>query len=437
VGRRADLNEKTRQLPATPGVYLMKDSKGRTIYVGKARSLRDRVSSYFQPGAQHDVKTATMVEQVCDFETLDTESEVDALLVEARLVKDVQPKYNVELRDDKSFPFLEVTRQEDFPRVRVTRDTRDRKSRYYGPFPHVYELRQAVAALQRVFRFRTCGLDIDANDEKRRYVRPCLLHHIARCTAPCADRISRREYRRDIAALCRFLDGKRKSVIRSLTARMKRASEALAFEHAAGLRDMIHDLEALSDRGVFGEYFGGEIVPAESRDACEKLGELVDLGRKVRTIEGVDIALIAGTDAVGSVVTFVDGKPFKTGYRRFKIRTVEGTDDYAMIGEVVGRRLRRIEKEALPVPDILLIDGGAGQLSSAVATVERVGVRPGRVVTLAKREERVFVEGRDDSIKLPRNSPVLQLLQCVRDEAHRFAQHYHHVLRRKTVFGEK
>jgi excinuclease ABC subunit C len=300
----------------------------------------------------------------------------------------------------------------------------------------VSELRPALASLQRVFRFRTCKLDIQADDDKRRFFRPCLLYHIRRCTGPCADRVDRGSYGRQVHSLGRFLDGQRKAVLRDLSRRMEAASKSLAFEEAATLRDMIRDLENLAERGVFGEYFGGEIVPADGAESCAALGEVLGLGHPVRTVEGVDIALIAGSDAVGSVVTFVDGRPFRSGYRRFRIKTVEGTDDVAMIGEVLSRRFRRIREESLPVPDVLLVDGGAGQVAAAVAASRAAGVAPARIAGLAKKEERIFLPGKAETLKLPRNSPALQLLQCVRDEAHRFARHYHHILRRKSVFGE-
>jgi len=432
---RDDLKRKVSGFPDAPGVYLMKDARGVVIYVGKAKSLRDRVSTYFHEAPADSRRIiSTMMGQVADVEYVEAGSEVDALLMEARLIKDIQPKYNENLRDSKLYPYLEITRGEDFPAVKVTRKRDDPKSKFFGPFTDTRGLRRAVQLLQRAFRFRTCTLEISADDPKRRFQRPCLLYYIERCTAPCAGLVTREEYRRQIILLQRFLEGKRRRVLRALQEDMQRCAEALEYEKAARLRDQIRALEALSKRGKL-DFFPEATQPPviEPRQGLEEMRDLLGLKETPRTIEGVDVATLGGTDAVGSLVTFLDGRPFKSGYRRFRIKRVAGVDDYAMIGEVVERRFRRLREEERPLPDILLIDGGKGHLHAALETLRRLGVRLPRVLAIAKREEVLYQEGPPRELRLPRTSLALRVLQYVRDEAHRFAVHYHHILRGKRI----
>ena len=434
-----ELKKKASALPRTPGVYLMKNARGVVLYVGKANSLRDRVGSYFQEARSGErAQIASMMPQVADFDVISAESGVDALLMEARLIKDLQPKYNADLRDSKLYPYLEITRGDDFPRVFVTRRRDNRKSKYYGPFTDARGLRHAVQLLQRVFKFCTCMRPIRADDPKRRFERPCLLYHLSRCTAPCADRVSREEYLRQIELLQRFLDGKRKRVLRDLQTRMEEFSGGLQFEKAAQARDQIRAFEALSKRGSF-DFFPEAGLPPEMDAAkgLEELRRVLELPALPRAIEGVDISTLGGTDSVASVVTFVDGRPFKPGYRRFRIKSVEGLNDFAMVSEVVARRFRRLAEEQSPMPDILLIDGGKGQLQAATDALEKLGVRPARIVALAKREELLYFGQPPGELRLRRNNPALHVLQYVRDEAHRFAVHYHHILRGKRFRAER
>jgi excinuclease ABC subunit C len=418
-----------RKLPETPGVYLMKDSKGRVLYVGKAKSLRDRVSTYFN-GSYGDPRIRAMVAQVRDIETLPAPSEVDALLMEARLIKDIKPKYNDRLKDDKSFTMLAITRFDDFPKVWVMRETDDVDAEMYGPFTNAGELRDAVRVLQKIFKFATCTIEMRADDPKRRHFRPCLLHAIRRCTAPCADRVTRERYAADIDMLRMFLQGRRDLVLAGLRAKMKEASKRLEFERAAELRDQAKMLESLSKRTEL-DYIEGDITPIDPKEGLEALQAALGLPAPPRTIEGVDIAHVQGGESVGSVVNFVDGIPFKSGYRRYRIRTVEGIDDYAMIREVVTRRFRRLDEEGRVFPDVLLIDGGLGQLNSARAALAELGVTPPLLLSLAKEEETLFRDGKP--VPLEKSSAALRLLMYVRDEAHRFAQHYHHLLRRRAL----
>ena len=434
------LLNKIRHLPKTPGVYLFKDVRGTVLYVGKAKDLRSRVGSYFQDSADllrtRGPEIAHMIGQIVDLDFLDCETEVDALLQENRLIKDIQPPFNERLRDDKTYPYLEIATSDDFPGVYVTRKPRPKGTKLYGPFTNATGLRDALNAMQKVFKFRTCEMEIADGNESRRYFRPCLLHAIHQCSAPCADLISKEEYRRDIDRLKRFLASKRSVVLRQLNREMTEAAEAKRYEEAAKLRDEIKALESLSLSGDPNVDLQPEVFYIDPKAGLEKLSEILDLDQPPRTIEGIDIATLQGDESCGSLVCFIDGKPFKTGYRRFKIKSVEGVDDYAMIREVVIRRYRYAADGEELYPDVILIDGGLGQLHAALSAFDEMDIHPPMVISLAKREEEVYIQARKAPIRLPRNSPALRILQQVRDEAHRFAQHYHHILRRKKTFDE-
>ncbi len=412
VGR---LREHIAQFPKMPGVYLMKDGKGRVLYVGKAKDLRARVSSYFQDSADllrtRGPDIARMAAAVRDIDFLECDTEVDALLQEARLIKDIQPPHNVQLKDGKTFPYLEITTGDDFPGVYVTRQPRIDGSKLYGPFISAGALRDAVNALQKVFRFRTCELEILQDDERRRFFRPCLLFYINRCTAPCADRVTREDYRRDIERLKRFMASKRSVVLREMQKEMKAAAEALDFEEAARVRDRIRAIERLALSGDAAEDVQPEVFQVDPRQGLERLAKVLELEKAPRIIEGIDIANLQGEESVGALVCFIDGKPFKSGYRRFRIRGVAGQD-------------------------VILIDGGLGQLHAALEACRESFVKPPMVVSLAKREEELYTQARQRPIRLPRNDAALRLLQQVRDEAHRFGQHYHHILRSRRQFDE-
>jgi len=446
---RAALVAKVRRFPRAPGVYLMRDPKGRVIYVGKAKSLRARVGNYFQDNPEHTPKIIALVAEVVEVDFLETPSEADALLLESRLIKDIQPKYNNREKDDKTFPYIEITTRDDFPGVFLTRTPQDRGTKLYGPFTSVAWTREAISELQRVFKYRTCTLDIDAADDSRRHFRPCLLAHIDQCTAPCADRIDREEYRKDIDRFKRFLEGSRETVLRELREEMEFAASQLKFEEAKRIRDQIRAIESLAKRGSVRTHVQPEVFHADPRLGLEQLQKLLELPTLPRVLEGIDIATLQGGESVGSLVCFLDGKPHKKGYKRFRIKTVEGVDDYSMIREVVTRRYGKLQAQfdaaaeaGEPVeaesifPDVVLIDGGLGQLHSAMDAFRECGVTAPKLISLAKREEEVYVTARSAPMRLPRNSPALKLLQYARDEAHRFAQHYHHLLRSKKTFEE-
>jgi excinuclease ABC subunit C len=429
-------SRKAREFPDAPGVYLMKDAHDRVIYIGKAKNLRKRTRSYFLRQAMDNFRTANLVREIRDIDYLEAESEIDAVLMEARLIKDIQPKYNRALKDDKSFPYLQITVREEFPRVEVTRSPRAHGVRLFGPFPSASLLRRALAALQKVFKFRTCGLVIKDGDRRRDFYRPCVLASIGDCSAPCHHRVSREEYRKNIRRLCEFLSGKRRKVVGGIRRDMKEAAEAREYEKAARLRDQLLALESLKKRGSVDRHVQPEVFPTDPRRGLHGLRRVFNLKEEPRVIEGVDIAHLGGKETVASVVRFIDGYPFKPGYRRYKIRTVEGVDDFASIAEVVSRRFSGSER-GNPPPDILLIDGGKGQLHAACKALENAPIRPGMVLSLAKREEEIYVPDAAEPLRLSRDSWALRLLQSVRDESHRFAQHYHHILRRKATLGDE
>jgi excinuclease ABC subunit C len=428
--------EKVKTFPAAPGVYLMKDGRGRVIYVGKAVNLRNRAGSYFTKQAAEDFRTANLVLEIKDLDYIQVDSEVDALLLEARLIKDIQPPFNTELKDDKTFPYLEIFVREEFPRVEFTRKPRPRGTKLYGPFTNAKKLRGAIAVLQQVFKFRTCSLDIKQDDERWRWFRPCLLASINQCTAPCNLRISRDEYRRDIRKLRLFLEGKKERLFRELREEMASAAKELKFEKAARLRDQVKALENLNLRGDLKQHAQPEVFQVDPRRGLLGLKKIFDLPSLPRRIEGMDIAHLQGGETVASCVQFIDGLPFKHGYKRFKIRTVEGVDDFASMREVVSRHFRRIQQDGGSFPDILLIDGGKGQLAAAMAALDSIGVVAPFVCSLAKREEEIFLPGQSEPKLLSKHSYALRLLQYVRDESHRFAQSYHHLLRKKSTLDE-
>ena len=430
---------KARALPPVPGVYLMKDAAGVVVYVGKANRLPDRVSSYFLPSTDLGPRKQPMIELIVEFEVLPCEGEWEALLLEARLVKDLKPRFNARLLDDKTYPYLAVTIREEFPGVYITRDPaheRFRGARIYGPFTSGAALRHAVQLLQRVFQFRTCDLELRSDDPRNMGYRPCILANIDQCTAPCANRISAARYRQDIDRFCRFLESRRGEMLRELRAEMQAASDERRYEAAAVLRDQIEAIEKLDERerrGREGEFDWQPEVTISAKDpraGCRSLQRTLGLESEVRCVEAVDIAHLGGGDTVGSLVCFIDGRPFKDRYRRFQVRSVSN-DDYQAIREVVSRRFR--EADASSLPEVLLIDGGPGQLAAALEALEGCPMRPPIVVGLSKREELLHLPEDAEPLRLSRNHAGLQLCQAIRDEAHRFAQHYHHLLRRKRL----
>ena len=540
-------------MPPRPGVYLFKDARGNILYVGKAVNLRHRVSSYFGSGQKPDPKIRRLVSRIADLEYFVTASEQEALILELNLIKRHHPRYNVRLKDDKTFPYLKIDLTEEWPRVQITRRLEENGGRYFGPFASARSIRQTLRLLKGIFPFRSCSKPITGTDQ-----RPCLEYHIGNCLAPCIGAVSRREYAGVIRQVILFLEGKQERVVKKLKAQMERAAESTDFEKAARLRDQIQAVERVvegqkiaarvrgeqdviafegdgdqayvqvffirggkligresfllrgtsyeppgritagfikqfyasaphippllllqhpvEDAAVLGDWLsarrggrvkiqvpvrGGKkelvgIVAENARQgleqlkirqlaspraisaALEEIQKELNLPRPPARIEGYDISDIQGAAAVGSMVVFEQGKARPAHYRRFKIKTVTGVDDYAMLGEVLKRRFKRGAEASdswAVRPDLVLIDGGKGQLGAALGAMKEVGADSIPAAGLAKENEEIFIPGKSKPIILPRSSPGLQLLQRLRDEAHRFALGYHQRVRQKQAFA--
>lgn len=416
--RLAELKEKVRGFPQAPGVYKMWDREGRLIYVGKAGSLRKRVMSYFS-STYKGAKTERLLKEVWDISYELAEDEHSALLMEERLIKEHRPKYNIALRDDKTYPLLRIgIRDEGLPRVQVVRrPEKDEKARFFGPFANVKLLRMALKGLRFLYPFRTC----------RTYRKSCVYADIGLCLAPCKREVSPEEYARVRDGLVSVFSGDFAGAVEELFRRMNESARREDFESASFFRDSALALSSLLGAGTVEQ--GGLL-------AVYDLKERLDLPILPRRIEGFDVSNIMGEYAVASMVSFWDGRPDKKNYRRYRIKTVEGANDVAMIYEVVKRRCVRIARGEFTPPDLFLIDGGPAQLKSALKALMETNLEI-YVVALAKEREEVYLPGRRQPIVLPRESAGLRLLQAVRDEAHRFAITYHRKLRHKGLIPKR
>jgi excinuclease ABC subunit C len=413
-----DLKAKVKSLPALPGVYMMKDRDGVVLYVGKAGNLRKRVSSYFYPNRRMNERIDRLVSLIEDVEYMVTSTEAEALIYENSLIKQLEPKYNVALRDDKSYPMLKLTVNEKFPRIFITRRKQDDGAIYYGPYANAKLLKEAILILRQIFPLRTCA---------KMPKNVCLNYHIKQCVAPCAGKVTDEEYAGIVLELKLFLEGKRTELLKLLTQKMTAASRKEEFEQAAHLRARI---EALST-------IGHDSVSYKPLGQIEELRTVLGIEKPLEIIEGFDVSNIMGKEAVGSMVHFFKGRPKKNEYRKFKISTVSGVDDYAMMREIVGRRYSRLLQEKKAMPDLILIDGGKGHLAAAVGELEKLGLSGIPTIGIAKEFEHIFVKDKKDPLILPKESKALDLLQRVRDEAHRFAISYHRVLRSKKFLNKK
>ena len=545
--------EQLRGLPTSPGVYLFKDAEGNIIYVGKAATLRHRVGSYFGAGQKLTPKLQRMVSKVADLDYFVTSSEQEALILELNLIKRHHPRYNVRLKDDKTFPYLKIDLNEDWPRVHITRRLEEDGGRYFGPFASAKSVRQTLKLIKGIFPFRSCSKPITGTD-----TRACLDYDIGHCLAPCIGVVSREEYAEVIKQVILFLEGKQERVVQQLESKMNQAAEALDFEKATRLRDQIQAVERVvegqriattvkgeqdviafagdKDQAYVQVFFirnskligresfllqgtryeepsqimtsfikqfyassphippllllqhpvedmamlqgwlqgkrGGRVkiqvprrgnrrqlvnIVAENAQqgleqlkikqlasptalsaALEEIKRELQLPRLPSRIEGYDISDIQGAAAVGSMVVFDKGKPKPAHYRRFKIKTVSGIDDYAMLGEVLKRRFKRAGGASdtwAILPDLILIDGGKGQLNAAREAMQEMGVTSVPTASLAKENEELFIPQKPEPITLPRSSSGLQLLQRLRDEAHRFALGYHQRVRKRETFA--
>jgi excinuclease ABC subunit C len=539
-----------KEVPDKPGVYLMKGETGGIIYVGKAKSLRKRVRSYFRKG-NHTFKTKIMIDHIDDFDYIVTDTEVEAYILEANLIKKYQPKFNIRLKDDKTYPYIKVTTNEDFPRIFKTRLVNKDGAQYYGPFANVNAIYKTIDVLKDLFSLRTCKKDIVEGEPDDR---PCLNYHIEKCQGPCIGAISKEKYRGLVDQVCLFLSGRQTELVDSIEEKMYQASEENDYEKAAEYRDQMQALKEISkqqkvmstrniDQDIMaliqgedgracvqlllvrnGKLMGQEyfmLEGAEEKESSEIMGSFLQQfyeqspqipdellvnsdysygqlledrlrqkkkkivkiqrpsrGEKKRLIEmaernakqnlkkveirekykekrtveavkqladdislevephrieGFDISNIQGTDPVASLVVFKGGSASKKDYRRFKIKTVEGPDDFAMMKEVLERRYSRLLREGKDMPDLVLVDGGKGQLNAAYEVLCGLGLDDLGIIGLAKREEEVFLPGQKEPVIIPKRSPALHLLQRVRDEAHRFAVNYHRKLRSRRL----
>ena len=551
-----ELKEKLKHIPQAPGVYLFKDKNKKVIYVGKARLLRNRVRSYFQTGRMVDAKLARLVSKIYDVETIVADSEIEALILEANLIKEYKPRYNVNLKDDKSFPYIRVT-NEKFPRIFPTRKIVKDGSKYFGPYTDVKNMRDLLRVAKRIFPIRSCNLNLTEKNIAAGKFKVCLNYHIKKCMGPCEGLISEKEYGEIVKHVIDFINGRDRIVVEELQKKMERYARDFEFEKAAVVRDQIQNLKNFQyrqkvvtpeeiDRDLFvvysedddactvifkirdgriigrqhhylsgveneplnkvvshlliryyqhADFIPGEIYVPEALEDGEHLekwlqkraGTVVRLivprrGEKAKLmrmalqnarlllqelklqklkeedyiqysvkalqrdlrlkkppvrIEAFDISNISGTDAVASMVMFVNGKPHKKEYRHFKIRTKSTPDDFAMMSEVIGRRYSRLINENKPMPDLILIDGGKGQLSAATGVLERLKLTDQPIISLAKRLDEVFVPGVSEPQNIPKTSSGLRLLQRIRDESHRFAVEYHRKLRqRRATYSE-
>lgn len=409
-----DLKEKIEEVPDSAGVYIFKDADGKVIYVGKAAMLRERVRSYFQPSRRLSPRLETMVSNVRNIEYLTTPSEAEALLYEANLIKEYHPKYNVAYRDDKSYPLIKITMAEEYPRVFVARGRRNDGSLYFGPYSNAKLLRAAVKSIRKIFPFCTC---------RPMPKKACVYYDLELCPAPCEGRISKEEYDENIKRIMLFIEGKKDELLRKLSDKMKLLTQQRRFEEASKVRDQI-------------EALGRVIVKKPKVDIGEQLDELkniLGLKSELNYIEAFDISNIKGQASCGSMVTFLDGVAHKSNYKMFKIKEVTGQDDYAMMREVVRRRYKRALEEKERLPDLILIDGGRGHLSSAAEEIRTLGLSDIPIIGIAKIFEHIYTLDRDAPIVLPPSSKALHLIQRIRDESHRFAIKYHHILRRRTT----
>lgn len=409
-----DIGQKIKALPEAPGVYIMKDAAGGVLYVGKAINLKKRVSSYFRkPSALQD-RIRVMVGKVADISYLPAGTEAEALIYENSLIKQLSPRYNVALRDDKSYPRLKLTVNEEYPRIFITRKKLEDGAVYYGPFTGAALLKEALLMLRRIFPLRTC-------DRMPKSV--CLNYHIHQCPGPCDGRIDKDRYMDTVAELKLFLDGDRAGLMKHLTTRMARAAGRENFEEAARLKARIDALGSMSESSV----------TYRPREELEELKSMLGINGRLETIEAFDVSNIMGQEAVGSMVNFYKGRPRKSEYRKFRINKVEGVDDYSMMREIVSRRYARLLEEKMDLPDLILIDGGKGHLAAALSELEKLGIADIPTIGLAKEFEYVYLKERREPIILPKDSKALHLLERIRDEAHRFAITFHKSLRSKKV----
>lgn len=426
-----EVKEKWRKSPHQPGVYIMKDALGGVIYVGKAKDLKKRLASYFAPSRKQtaEPKTRALIAAIADFDFHTVKTEQESLILEKKLIKEWRPRYNIEFRDDKRYYLLRV-RPGDCPRFELTRIRRDNGGRYWGPFPHSSALKGTVDWLNKEFGLRAC---IAQNPDETHY-KHCHDDIIRKCSAPCINRISKEQYQARFEEATAILEGKgRRELLKRLEEEMQQASAELEFEKAAYLRDILQNLETTLEPAR--RFSSGRGLPSTVRpvEDLKELGEGLGLPAPPEIMECFDISNISSNHIVASMVRFREGKPDGKAYRWYRIKTVEGQDDFASMAEVVRRRYGRLARENKPMPDLVIVDGGKGQLSMAVEEIKALGIKNLTLVGLAKKREEVFFPGDPTPIRLPHETGALKLLQRIRDEAHRFANVYNEILLRRRV----
>ena len=429
AAERPDVMPKVRDLPHKPGVYLFKDRFNRVIYVGKARDLHKRVGQYFHPSRQQrvDRKTQALLESIWDLEAHTVRSEPESLLLEGKLIKEYRPRYNISFRDDKRFLLVKVNLNDPFPRFQLTRVKKDDGARYFGPFPHAGSLRKTLTLLRRKFHIRTCRPEIPGETDYRH----CLQHIIKNCSAPCVNKITRAGYLAQVKQACDFLDGASGEMLAEFKTEMEKAAERLDFERAAEIRNLLDDLRKTTrPTKRFARQFVTTVKPVEDMLALQ---EALGMAEPPHIIECFDISNISDTHKVASMVCFRAGKPDRENYRRYRIKTVEGQDDFASMAEVVRRRYSRVLNEGIRRPGLIVVDGGKGQLSSACRELEALGLGDLPIIGLAKEREEIFRPGKSAPLVIDPSSGAIRLLQRIRDEAHRFANGYHQILMKQRV----
>lgn len=446
-----NLLEKVQNLTLSPGCYIYKDSKQTPLYIGKAKNIRKRVSQYFHRYERLQAKIQMMLTKAVDIEIIETDTEVDALVLEANLIRKYKPQYNASLKDDKRYILIQVENREDFPRINLVREKKRKSAHYYGPFPAGHTIRNLLKKLRHIVPYRDCNRKIYEKDGKvySSDPKPCLYYHIGLCNAPCAGLVDSNTYKKNIQKIGNVFEGKTKKMIEELKVAMVENSKEMNYERAAIYRDRIKELQYISEISLL-DYDMDEVELAEAKNtriytALNNLINKLEFTELKVTdgfkIECFDISNIQGKNAVASMVVFVDGKSKKSHYRKFSIKTKDTPDDFHMMQEVLTRRFRRIgtdDKSFGKAPDLIIVDGGKGQLSSAYEVLQKEGVAL-PLIGLAKREEEIFKIILDEDnninfkrIKLPDRSAELFLIQRIRDEAHRFAITYHRNLRSKS-----
>ncbi|MDA0322979.1 MAG: excinuclease ABC subunit UvrC [Verrucomicrobia bacterium] len=425
------ISEKLRELPDTPGCYIMRDKLGRIIYVGKAVSLRKRVQSYFRQGTLRSAspKLRGMLKSVADLDILVTRSEAEAILTEGRLIKDYRPRYNVSFRDDKRFLLLRVTLVDPLPRFELCRIQRDSATTYFGPYASSASARATLDYIEKTFGLRKCKPAEPGEDDFKH----CINDIVRFCSAPCVGRISAVDYRERVEEACAFLRGERPEHLRDLRAAMIEAGATFNYERAAALRDTLLFLQRSVQQRARMTSSSRELAPDQAKRGVRELQSALHLPHEPLRIECYDISNISGTHAVASMVCSIHGLPARKHYKRFRIKTVEGIDDPRMIAEVIARRFGRLRDEGGAWPDLVLIDGGITQLRAARAELERLDLPHVNAAGLAKRFEEIYWEDGAPPLRLPKDSPGLMILQRIRDEAHRFALTYHRHLRSRRI----